>query len=100
MNWNQVRQFYNDGYNIQSHRLSHTRLTDLKSENEIQSVISRGKECLEENSELMFLNCDGWENFGNDKENYDGTTDCGPYFSDGTPTPTNKLTIKEWSHDR
>jgi peptidoglycan/xylan/chitin deacetylase (PgdA/CDA1 family) len=40
MNWNQVRQFYNDGYDIQSHGLSHTRLTDLKSENEIQSVIS------------------------------------------------------------
>jgi hypothetical protein len=49
MNWNQVRQFYNDGYNIQSHGLSHTRLTDLKSENEILSVICRGKECLEEN---------------------------------------------------
>lgn len=135
MNWNQVRQFYNDGYDIQSHGLSHTRLTDLKSENEIQSVISGGKECLEDNgfsptvfqapynkggedpfivdtignyfnlaftghSELMFLNCDGWENFGYDKENYDGTTDCGPYFSDGTPTPTNKLAMKEWSHDR
>jgi len=135
MNWNQVRQMYNDGYDIQSHGLSHTRLTDLKSENEIQSVISGGKECLEENgfsptvfqapynkggedpfivdtignyfnfgftghSELMFLNCDGWKNFGYDKENYDGTTDCGPYFSDGTPTPTNKLAMKEWSHDR
>jgi hypothetical protein len=51
-------------------------------------------------SELMFLNCDGWENFGYDIKNYDGTTDCSPYFSDGTPTPTNKLGMKEWSHDR
>lgn len=135
MNWNQVKQFYNDGYDIQSHGLEHTRLTDLKSEKEIQSVISGGKECLQENgfspiafqapynkggedpfivdtignyfnlaftghSELMFLNCDGWENFGYDKENYDGTTNCGPYFSDGTPTPTNKFAMKEWSHDR
>jgi peptidoglycan/xylan/chitin deacetylase (PgdA/CDA1 family) len=135
MNWNQVRQLYNDGYDIQSHGLEHTSLTDLKSEKEIQSVISGGKECLQKNgitptafqapynkggedpfivetignyfnlgftghSELMFLNCDGWENFGYDKENYYGTTDCGPYFSDGTPKPTNKFAMKEWSHDR
>ena len=32
--------------------------------------------------------------------NYDGTTDCGRYFSDGTPTPINKFAMKEWSHDR
>ena len=51
-------------------------------------------------SELMFLNCNGWENFGYDKKNYEGITDCGPYFSDGTPTPTNRLAMKEWSHDR
>ncbi|MGZ5549710.1 MAG: polysaccharide deacetylase family protein, partial [Nitrososphaeraceae archaeon] len=135
MNWNQVRQLHTEGYDIQSHGLEHTRLTDLKSENEIQSVISGGKECLQNNgfsptafqapynkggddpfivdtignyfnlaftghSELMFLNCDGWENFGYDEENYHGTTDCGPYFSDGTPTPTNKFAMKEWSHDR
>lgn len=135
MNWNQVRQLHTEGYDIQSHGLEHTRLTDLKSENEIQSVISGGKDCLQKNgfsptafqapynkggddpfivdtmsnyfnlaftghSELMFLNCDGWENFGYDEENYHGTTDCGPYFSDGTPTPTNKFAMKEWSHDR
>ena len=41
----------------------------------------------------MFLNCDGWENFGYDKENYHGTTGCGPYFSDETPKPTNKFAI-------
>ncbi|MGI9012541.1 MAG: polysaccharide deacetylase family protein [Nitrososphaeraceae archaeon] len=134
MNWNQVREFYTDGYDIQSHGLIHTSLVDLKSENEIKSVISGGKECLQKNgfsptvfqapyneggddpfivdtignyfnlaftghSELMFLNCDGWENFGYDKENYHGTTDCGPYFSDGTPTSTNKFAMKEWSHD-
>jgi len=135
MNWNQVRQLHTDGYDIQSHGFKHTSLTDLKSENEITSVISGGKECLQKNgfsptvfqapynkggddpfivdtmgnyfnlaftghSELMFLNCDGWEKFGYDKENYHGTTDCGPYFSDGTPTPTNKFAMKEWSHDR
>ncbi|HEX7142240.1 MAG TPA: polysaccharide deacetylase family protein [Nitrososphaeraceae archaeon] len=135
MNWNQVRQLDTEGYDIQSHGLKHTSLADLKSENEITSVISGGKECLQKNgfsptvfqapynkggedpfivdtignyfnlaftghSELMFLNCDGWENFGYDEENYHGTTDCGPYFSDGTTTPTNKFAMKEWSHDR
>ena len=135
MNWNQVRQLHTEGYDIQSHGLEHTSLVDLKSEDEITSVISGGKGCLQNNgfsptafqapynkggddpfivdtmsnyfnlaftghSELMFLNCDGWENFGYDEENYHGTTDCGPYFSDGTPTPTNKFAMKEWSHDR
>ena len=135
MNWNQVRQLHTEGYDIQSHGLEHTSLVDLKSENEITSIISGGKGCLQKNgfsptafqapynkggddpfivdtmsnyfnlaftghSELMFLNCDGWENFGYDEENYHGTTDCGPYFSDGTPTPTNKFAMKEWSHDR
>jgi peptidoglycan/xylan/chitin deacetylase (PgdA/CDA1 family) len=135
MNWNQVKQLYNEGYDIQSHGLSHTILTDLKSENDIQSIISGGKECLQDrgfspiafqapdnkggddpfivdtigkyfkfgftgHSELMFLNCDGWENFGYDKDDYHDTTNCKPYFSDGIPTPTNKFAMKEWSHDK
>jgi len=135
MNWDQVRQLYLDGYDIESHGSEHTRLTDVQSYDQIESIVSGGKECLQEHgftptafqapynkggddpvivdtiskyfdlaftghSELMFLNCDGWENFGYDKKNYYGTTDCRPYFSDGTPTPTNKFGIKEWSHDR
>jgi len=48
----------------------------------------------------MFLNCDGWENFGYGKDNYEGNTDCSPYSSDGTPKPTNRYAMKEWSHDR
>lgn len=135
MSWDQVRQLYLDGYDIQSHGLEHTRLTDVQSYDQIDSIVRGGKVCLEEqgfspiafqapynkggddpmiigaiskyfdlaftgHSELMFLNCDGWENFGYDKKNYYGTTDCSPYFSDGTPTPTNKFGIKEWSHDR
>jgi peptidoglycan/xylan/chitin deacetylase (PgdA/CDA1 family) len=135
MNWNQIRELYEDGHDIQSHGLKHQRLTEVKSDSEIEHIVSGGQECLQEqgfnptifqapfnkggddpqildtinkyfdlaftgHSELMFLNCDGWENFGYDRENYDGTTDCSPYFSDGTPTPTNKLGMKEWSHDR
>jgi len=53
-----------------------------------------------DHAKLMFLNCDGWENFGYDKKSYEGTTDCRPYFYDGTPTPTNRYAMKEWSQDR
>ena len=135
MNWDEVQQLYLDGYDIQSHGSEHKRLTDVQSYDEIASIVSGGKECLEEHgfsptvfqapynkggddpvivdtiskyfdlaftghSELMFLNCDGWENFGYDEKNYYGTTNCNPYFSDGSVTPTNKFGIKEWSHDR
>jgi peptidoglycan/xylan/chitin deacetylase (PgdA/CDA1 family) len=51
-------------------------------------------------STLMFLHCDGWEKFGFDEKNYKGQTDCRTYFDDGTPTPTNRYAIKEWSQDR
>ncbi|MDR4511634.1 MAG: polysaccharide deacetylase family protein [Nitrososphaeraceae archaeon] len=135
MDWDQVRELYQNGYDIQSHGLEHKRLTELKSSSEIDTVVSGGRDCLEEqgfsptifqapynkggddpkiidaigrnfdlaftgHSELMFLNCDGWENFGYDKENYQGITDCRPYSYDGKPTPTNKYAMKEWSHDR
>jgi len=135
MSWNQIRELYDEGHDIQAHGSEHIRLTYLKSSEEIESIVSEGKECLEEkgfsptvfqapynkggddpeivdgiakyfdfaftgHSELMFLNCDGWENYGYSKKNYEGTTDCNPYSSDGTLTPTNKYAIKEWSHDR
>jgi peptidoglycan/xylan/chitin deacetylase (PgdA/CDA1 family) len=51
-------------------------------------------------AKLMFLNCDGYENFDYGKNNYEGITDCSPYFSDGTPKPTSRYAMKEWSHDR
>lgn len=49
---------------------------------------------------LMFLNCDGWENYGYKAKFYRGQQDCNPYFNDGNITLTNKYSIKEWSHDR
>jgi peptidoglycan/xylan/chitin deacetylase (PgdA/CDA1 family) len=135
LNWDQVRELYNDGYDIQSQGSEQTKLTEIKSPQEIESIISGGKRCLEEkgysptvfqvpfneagndhsivdtvakyfdfafigHSDLMFLNCDGWEKFGYDKKNYYGTTNCSPYLPDGTLTPTNKFAMKEWSHDR
>ena len=135
MSWDQVKELYNNGYDIQSHGLEHERLTEIESANEIESIVSGGKECLEEKSfsptifqapynkggddpeivdiiskhfdfaftghaELMFLNCDGYENFDYGKEEYKGSTDCRPYLSDDDLAPTSKYGIKEWSHDR
>ena len=51
-------------------------------------------------SELMFLYCDGWMNYGFNKKSYKDQYDCRPYFEDGMPTRTNQYSIKEWSHDR
>lgn len=51
-------------------------------------------------SKLMFLNCDGWVNHGYKTQSYKYQYDCNPFTADGTPTRTNKLAIKEWSHDR
>jgi hypothetical protein len=42
----------------------------------------------------MFLNCDGWENFGYGRANYEGLTDCSSYSSDGSPKPTSKYAMK------
>ena len=53
-----------------------------------------------EHAKYMFLNCDGWVNFGYGKKNYEGSTDCSTYSSDGTLKPTNRYAMKEWSHDR
>ena len=53
-----------------------------------------------EHAKYMFLNCDGYEKFDYGKKNYEGSTDCSPYFSDGSPKPTNRYAMKEWSHDR
>jgi len=51
-------------------------------------------------AKYMFLSCDGYENFGYGKDNYEDIFDCSPYFSDGMPKPTSRYAMKEWSHDR
>jgi hypothetical protein len=55
---------------------------------------------LADHSKLMFLNCDGWVNHGFKTKSYKYQYDCNPFSADGTPTRTNKLTMREWSHDR
>jgi peptidoglycan/xylan/chitin deacetylase (PgdA/CDA1 family) len=50
-------------------------------------------------SNLMYLNCDGW-NEQEEVDNYNSNvqTDCRTYFDDGTLTYANRYSIKEWSH--
>ena len=50
-------------------------------------------------SELMFLNCDGWQH-GFKTRSYKNQYDCNPFSADGTPTRTHKYAIREWSQDR
>ncbi|MDW0120736.1 MAG: polysaccharide deacetylase family protein [Nitrososphaeraceae archaeon] len=51
-------------------------------------------------SRLMFLNCDGWVNYGFKTRSYKYQEDCNPYSDEGIPTRTHKYAIREWSHDR
>src|SRR5215203_439871 len=135
MTWDQLRQLQNEGHDIQSHGSEHTRLLEINSYEQLESIVKEGKECLQQqgfsptvfqapynkggndpkivdiisryfdfafmgHSKLMFLNCDGWENYGYSRESYEGSIDCRPYFSDGSPTPANRYAMKEWSHGR
>lgn len=51
-------------------------------------------------SKLMFLNCDGWKNYGYKMKIYKGQRNCSTYTNEGHLALTNKYSIKEWSHDR
>ena len=50
-------------------------------------------------SNLMYLNCDGWNEQEEDIDNSNVQTDCRTYFDDGTLTYANRYSIREWSHD-
>jgi peptidoglycan/xylan/chitin deacetylase (PgdA/CDA1 family) len=57
-------------------------------------------------SKLMYLNCVGWneQQEEGEEEEEDGDTlntqtDCRTFSDDGMLTPTNRYSIKEWSHD-
>lgn len=134
MDWDQIKQLYKEGHDIESHGKEHRDLRHLSSD-ELADEIVGSKECLEDydlkpvffqfpnnrgadnstvlklvleyfdfglagHSRLMFLNCDGWVNHGFKTQSYKYQYDCNPFTADGTPTRTNKLAIKEWSHDR
>jgi hypothetical protein len=134
MNWDEIRQLYQEGHDIQSHGVEHRDLRKLSAET-LEYEIGGSKKCLEDNgmkptyfqfpnnkgngnstvlkmvsrffdfgladhSKLMFLNCDGWVNHGFKTQSYKYQHDCNPFAADGTPTRTNKYSIREWSHDR
>jgi Polysaccharide deacetylase len=134
LNWDQIRQLYEEGHDIQSHGMEHKDLRTL-SLKELEYEIGGSKECLEDNglkptyfqfpsnkgadnatilkmvsnyfdfglaghSALMFLNCDGWVNHGFKTQSYKYQYDCNPLTADGKLTRTNKLAMREWSHDR
>ena len=44
-------------------------------------------------SELMFLHCNGY------KKELSSQTDCRTYFDNGTLTPVNRYSLREWSHN-
>jgi peptidoglycan/xylan/chitin deacetylase (PgdA/CDA1 family) len=46
-------------------------------------------------SNLMHLNCNGW----NKQQEQEVQTDCRTYFDDGTLTYANRYSIREWSHN-
>lgn len=133
MHWDQIRQLYKEGHDVQSHGLEHRDLRKLSIEG-LEREIGGSKECLEEglkpaffqlpsnkghdnitvlnmvskffdyglsdHSKLMFLKCDCWVNHGYKTQSYKYQYDCNPFNADGTPTRTNKYSIREWSHDR
>jgi len=134
MSWDEIKQLYKEGHDIESHGKEHRDLRKSSSE-ELEHEIAESKKCLSDqglkptyfqfpnnkgngnstvlkmvsrffdfgladHSKLMFLNCDGWVNHGFKTQSYKYQHDCNPFSADGTPTRTNKYSIREWSHDR
>jgi peptidoglycan/xylan/chitin deacetylase (PgdA/CDA1 family) len=134
MSWDEIKQLYMVGHDIESHGKEHRDLRKLSSEG-LEHEIVESKKCLTDqglkptyfqfpnnkgngnstvlkmvsrffdfgladHSKLMFLNCDGWVNHGYKTQSYKYQYDCNPFSADGTPTRTNKYSIREWSHDR
>ena len=48
LNWDQLKQLQNEGHDIQSHGSTHTKLIDLTSYEEMESIVREGKKCLQE----------------------------------------------------
>jgi peptidoglycan/xylan/chitin deacetylase (PgdA/CDA1 family) len=125
MNWKDIKTLSNEGHDIGSHSMSHVRLTDL-SKKSLEYEVGKSKKCLDNyglkpssfeypfstgsdnktivdvvakhyefatrgNDPLMFLGCDGMKQYGQ--------KDCKTYTDNGTPTYSNKYSIRNWSHD-
>jgi len=125
MDWDEIKELHDEGNDIGSHSMSHVRLTGL-SEKSIEYEVGESKKCLDDygitptsfeypfstgsedknivdtvskhyefatrgNDPLMFLKCDGMKQYGQDN--------CRTFSDNGTPTYTNKYSIRNWSHD-
>ena len=125
MDWDEIKELHDEGNDIGSHSMSHVRLTDL-SKKSIEYEVGESKKCLDDygitptsfeypfstgsedknivdiiakhyefatrgNDPLMFLKCDGMKQYGQDN--------CRTFSDKGTPTYTNKYSIRNWSHD-
>lgn len=47
MTWDQLRQLQDEGHDIQSHGSEHIKLVDIKSYEQIETIVKEGKECLQ-----------------------------------------------------
>ena len=127
MTWQDISILQREGQDIESHTMNHHNLNNL-SYNELNYEIGQSKKCLYNHginatifapphgdewknatvintvakyynlalggfSELMFLHCDGY------KKESPNQTDCRTYFDNGTLTPVNRYSIREWSHN-
>ena len=127
MTWQDISTLQKDGQDIESHTMSHRNLNNL-TQSELNFEVGQSKKCLSNHginasvfaaphgdewknatvidtvskyynlalggfSELMFLHCDGY------KKESPSQTDCRTYFVNGTLTPVNRYSIREWSHN-
>src|ERR671931_443189 len=126
MTWQDVDALHKDGQHIESHTMNHKNLSKL-SFDKLNFEIGQSKKCLLDHninatvfasphgdewnnstivntvakyynlalggfSTIMYLHCDGWKRFSSQ-------TDCRTYFDNGTLTPVNRYSIREWSHN-
>ena len=123
MNWDEVKQLYEDGYDIGSHGMNHKDPTTL-SNTELKFEIANSKKCLEDHGIDVTSFAYPFNKGSNDKKivevvsryydfgrtasdplaflHCDGNlrqTDCSTYAKDGKLNYANKYSIWGWSHD-
>lgn len=123
MDWNEVKQLYEEGHDIGSHGMNHRDLSNL-SKKEIKFELAHSKKCLEDHGIDVASFAYPFNKGSNDKKvvnivskYYDlgrtasdplaflhcdgnsGQTDCSTYIKGGKLTYANKYSIWGWSHD-
>ena len=125
MDWDEIKELYDEGHDIGSHSMSHVRLTGL-SEKSIEYEVGESKKCLDDygitptSFEYPFSTGSEDKNIvdivsrhyefatrGNDPLMFlkcdgmvqYGQDNCRTFSDNDTPTYTNKYSIRNWSHD-